>query len=775
FMSSMLGFEMGEGYGVTESAARITIDNRLVRPPATDYKLVDVPGLGYFGTDKPYPRGELLIKSDALFTGYFKRQELTAEVFDADGFYRTGDIMAELGPDHLVYVDRRNNVLKLSQGEFVSVSKLEAVYTATALIHQIFVHGNSEHSYLLAVIVPTSDAIATYPDTSRLSAAITESLHRAARDAGLNSYEIPRAFLLETEPFSGDNGLLSSLGKLLRPKLKQRYGGRLEQLYADLVREQSDDLAALRSEAEQLPVPETVARAARALLGIATEPRPDMHFADLGGDSLSALTYSTLLQEIFGIDVPVGLIVGPATDLARLATYIEGRRSSSTRRVTLTAVHGKGTRIRASDLTLDKFIDAPTLAATRTLPRATGRPKTVLLTGANGYLGRFLCLEWLQRLDHCAGDRLICLVRGTDSAAARTRLDEVFHTGDDELSRCYRVLSEHTLKVLAGDVGEPNLGLDDHEWHRLADTVDLIVHPAALVNHLLPYSQLFGPNVVGTAEMIRLALTSRIKPMTYLSTVAVVGQVAPEEFTEDGDIREMSAVRSLDDDYASGYGNSKWAGEVLLREAHDLCRLPVAVFRSDMILAHSRYAGQLNVPDSFTRLMLSVLSTGLAPKSFYLTDSHGNRQRSHYDGLPSDFIAEAIIALGAEVTEGFETFNVINPHDDGVSLDQFVDWLIEAGHRIDRIEDYEQWFARFETAVRALPEQERRHSLLPLLHTYRSPTRPNPGAQMPARKFQSAVQAAGLSSHRDIPHVTRDLIVKYPDDLRKRKLFGTPD
>ncbi len=60
--------------------------------------------------------------------------------------------MAELEPDHLVYVDRRNNVLKLSQGEFVAVSKLEAVYAVSPLIRQIYVYGSSERPYLLAVI-----------------------------------------------------------------------------------------------------------------------------------------------------------------------------------------------------------------------------------------------------------------------------------------------------------------------------------------------------------------------------------------------------------------------------------------------------------------------------------------------------------------------------------------------------------------------------------------------------------------------------------------------
>ena len=771
FMASVLGFGMIDGYGSTESAGGIIVDNVVVRPPVIDYKLLDVPELGYFSTDKPYPRGELLIKSENLIPGYFKRPELNAEIFDADGFYRTGDIMAEHGPDRLVYVDRRNNVLKLSQGEFVTVAKLEAIYAASPLVRQIYVYGSSERSYLLAVVVPTPESLAAHPDPDELGAAITESLQRVARAAELNSYEIPRAVLVETEPFTLDNGLLSGIAKLLRPKLKARYGQRLEQLYADLAREQDDELAALRREAAGLPVLETVGRAARALLGCATaDLRPDVHFTDLGGDSLSALTYSTLLQEIFGVEVPVGVIVGPATDLTALARYIEAERDCGGKRPTLATVHGTGTRVRAADLTLDKFLDRATLDAAAGLPRAAQTPTTVLLTGANGYLGRFLCLEWLQRLD-ASGGRLICVVRGSDAAAARARLDAVFDSGDPELTRHYRALADRTLEVLAGDIGEPNLGLSEPDWRRLAETVDLVVHPAALVNHVLPYGQLFGPNVVGTAEVIRLALTATIKPVTYLSTVAVAAQIAPEAFTEDGDIREIGAVRSIDDGYANGYGNSKWAGEVLLREAHDLCGLPVAVFRSDMILAHSRYAGQLNVPDMFTRLLLSLLATGLAPKSFYATDSRGNRQRSHYDGLPADFTALAITVLGTQVTSGFETFDVLNPHDDGISLDEFVDWLIEAGHPIERIDDYGEWFRRFETAVRALPEEQRQHSLLPLLHAYRAQGRAQRGAVLPAKKFQAAVQAAELGPARDIPHLDRALIEKYATDLALRKLL----
>ena len=134
---------------------------------------------------------------------------------------------------------------------------------------------------------------------------------------------------------------------------------------------------------------------------------------------------------------------------------------------------------------------------------------------------------------------------------------------------------------------------------------------------------------MGTAELIRLALTTKLKPFSYISTIGVGAQVQPSAFTEDADIRVISPTRRIDDCYANGYSNSKWAGEVLLAEAHELSGLPVAVFRCDMILTDTRYQGQLNVPDMFTRLMLSLVATGIAPGSFYELAGDGNRQRSH--------------------------------------------------------------------------------------------------------------------------------------------------
>ena len=508
WVEAFLDMHLMEGYGPTE-AGPILVDGHVERPAVIDYKLADLPELGYFHTDRPHPRGELLVKTQNIFAGYYKRAEVTAEVYDEDGYYRTGDIFTEVAPGEFQFTDRRNNVIKLSQGEFVAVSKVEAVLADSPLVQQIYIYGNSARPYLLAVVVPTEDAQARH-DTEELKPLISQSLQNVAKKTGLQSYEVPRDFIIENTPFTAENGLLTGIGKMARPKLKERYGDRFEQLYADLAEGQANYLLELRRDGADRPVLETISRAAAALLGAAgSDLHPDAHFSDLGGDSLSALTFANLLREIFDIEVPVAIIVSPATDLQGIADYIETQRQPGVKRPTFASVHGHDVaEVHARDLKLDKFIDEKTLAAASTLPRPSDQVRTVLLTGATGFLGRFLALEWLERLAPVGG-KLICLVRAKDVAAAQDRLDKTFDTGDPRLLARYRELAADHLEVIVGDKGEADLGLDQQTWQRLANTVDLIVDPAALVNHVLPYSQLFGPNVVGTAELIRLALTAK--------------------------------------------------------------------------------------------------------------------------------------------------------------------------------------------------------------------------------------------------------------------------
>lgn len=765
FMESMLGLHMSIGYSSTEIAGgTVLVDCKVQRPPVIAYKLDDVPELGYFNTDKPYPRGELLVKSDRFMAGYYKRPELTAECFDADGFYRTGDIMAEIGPDQLLYLDRRNNVVKLSQGEFVAVSRLEALYSHSPAVRQIYIYASSERAYLLAIVVPADELVERLRGDEKaaedVKATIRRSLQEIADENHLNGYEIPRDFVLETVPFSLQNGLLSEIGKHQRPKLKERYSERLEQLYTQLAQDQFDELRALRTGGANRPAIETVTRAVRAVLGVAAgDVRADAHFGDLGGDSLSALELSTLLDEIFHVEVPVGVIMNPAADMRHLASYIETERNAGTKHPSFANVHADRAKVHASDLQLEAFIDKELLAKAPSLPRSADEIRTILLTGATGYLGRFMAVSWLERVAKTGG-KLICIARGVDAAQARQRIESALGS-DKALIAHFRALAAAHLEVLPGDLGLPNLGLSEDTWQRLAKTVDLVAHPGAHVNHVLPYNHLFAANVVGTAELIRLSITTRLKRVHYVSTLGV-NILSPQLIDEDSDIRTAIPSCEIKRSYANGYNVSKWASEVLLREAFDLCALPVVVFRPGMILAHSRYAGQLNVPDMFTRLLFSLVTTSVAPATFYAEDTSGGRPRGRYDGLAVDFLADSIAAIGVRDTAGFHTYNISSPYDDGVSLDTIVDWLVEAGCGIERIEKYGEWLSRFETAMHALPEEQQQQSLLALLEPYRRPQAAGSKSLLSADRFRAACRAAGF----DIPHLSAALIKKYVTDLQ---------
>jgi fatty acid CoA ligase FadD9 len=771
FMIDCFDIHLDEGYANTEAGTgRVTSNNVIDRGNVIDYKLRDVPELGYYSTDKPYPRGELCFKTHYQIRGYYKAPEADASLFDEDGYVCSGDIVEEQAPDYVVLIDRRKDVLKLSQGEYVAIGPLGTLFEAgSALIKQIYVYGNSSRSYVLAVVVPDKTAVETQLGSdvseSDLKNCLRNELQRVAGEEDLKSFEVPRDFIIEWEPFSQENGLLSSVRKRLGPALKAKYGPRLEALYEEHDALQRREYEALKDSGCPLSTAGKLLKLLEITLGreglVASECG---NFKELGGDSLGAVSFSLSIEDIFGVKLPVDSLLSPTGSIAKWAEEIGRSMEDDGSRPGFARIHGRNpVGLNADDLRLDSFLGAATLAEAAQAGPPASDEGTVLITGANGFLGRQVCLQWMERLAPIGG-KVICLVRALDDAGARKRLDAVFEGATPALADRYRELAANHLEVLAGDAGEPLLGLDESRFRELAAGVDRIVHVAALVNHRLAYEHLFGPNVMGTAEIIRLAAIHHRKPIDFVSTEAVLHLVARTGTGSNEDAPLPGTIPLLDDNYAGGYMASKWAGEQLVTRASRELGVPVNVLRGNMMLAHRSYPQQINYADAFTRLLYSVMLTGLAPASFFARAGEGDPIPPSYDGLPVDVVAAAVVAAPNLKHAGCRTYNINNYHrGDGCHLDAFIDWIESAGYPVTRIESYNEWLTRLEAKLKALPEEQRQHSALDILGAYASPVARTPALVPDTENFRELVAASALGA--ELPHLDEAYIHKCLEDI----------
>lgn len=255
FLRICFSCDLFEGYGQTEccGVATATLPGDLSNGhvgspvPCGEIKLVDVPDMEYLATDKPFPRGEVCYRGAHVFRGYFKSEEKTREALDEDGWLHSGDIGTVRDDGTLKIIDRKKNIFKLAQGEYIAPDKLEDAYSKSPLVLQIFVHGESIKASLVAIVVPDPETLLPWAKEKGLSGdlaelcrsdvvkkAILASLKEAAEAASLKGFERIADIYVDATPFSVENDLLTPTFKLKRPQAAKYYEEQIQAMYEHL-------------------------------------------------------------------------------------------------------------------------------------------------------------------------------------------------------------------------------------------------------------------------------------------------------------------------------------------------------------------------------------------------------------------------------------------------------------------------------------------------------------------------------------------------------------
>ncbi|XP_028127616.1 long chain acyl-CoA synthetase 2-like [Camellia sinensis] len=242
---------LSQGYGLTESCggcftsvANVFSMMGTVGVPMTtiEARLESVPELGYNAL-ATVPRGEICLRGKTLFSGYHKRQDLIEDVL-VDGWFHTGDIGEWQPNGAMKIIDRKKNIFKLSQGEYIAVENIENTYSRCPLVTSIWVYGNSFESFLVAVVVPDRKMLEEWVANNNESGDfkllcenlkarkyILDELNSTGQKHKLRGFEVLKAVHLEPNPFDIDRDLITPTFKLKRPQLLKYYKDCIDQLY----------------------------------------------------------------------------------------------------------------------------------------------------------------------------------------------------------------------------------------------------------------------------------------------------------------------------------------------------------------------------------------------------------------------------------------------------------------------------------------------------------------------------------------------------------------
>ncbi|KAI5966203.1 uncharacterized protein KGF55_000512 [Candida pseudojiufengensis] len=258
FLTAALNLPKGlyNGYGMTETTSGMSVCighslNVSVGSVSStcEIKLMDLPDMNYTSEDAEGPRGELLIRGSPVFKEYYKNPEETTKSFDEDGWFHTGDV-GYINPkdgNRLSIIDRAKNFYKLSQGEYVSPEKIETIYLSQfPYIQQLFVHGDSLHNFLVAIVGLDSNIheyiIQKFGDKINQNDAIIEfltlnkkqflkDLNESISKIELQGFEKIQNLKIYFEPLTIEKNVITPTLKIKRPIAAKFFKNDIDEMY----------------------------------------------------------------------------------------------------------------------------------------------------------------------------------------------------------------------------------------------------------------------------------------------------------------------------------------------------------------------------------------------------------------------------------------------------------------------------------------------------------------------------------------------------------------
>ncbi|PIF46130.1 amino acid adenylation domain-containing protein/thioester reductase-like protein [Chryseobacterium sp. 52] len=607
--------------------------------------------------------GELYISGIQLSRGYLNNPGLTAKKFINNPFiheqnsiysrmYKTGDQVKVLSDGMIEYVGRTDHQVKV-RGYRIELAEIENILCQIKGIKNatVHVHKASETTQSLRAFVSGESPI------SHIKSELNKKLP---------SYMVPQEiFMVESMPVKSNGKIdMDSLNSIA------------EKHITDVLEIEEEEPA---NEYERIIKEVWTEVLQRKILNMEDD------FFQLGGHSLLLTKLYNKLFAHFPNTISLSELYTNST-IRKLALLIQERENSPE-----IQNYGLGQDPLSDEIKKDATIASDEFKFNVSKKGNFTDPKAILLTGVTGFVGVNMLIELLQS----NSADIYLLIRADHEIRAKERVLETMKNQWISTD----LYDEKRIKLLAGDLAKPLLGLTHEKYEELTELIDVVHHAGSSVNFIQPYSFMKAANVDALHTLIQFVTTYKLKQLSLLSTVGVISWehyfTKPALIMEDTDMK--SAFKYLSRDM--GYVQSKWVMEQVAQEAIKQ-GVPIIIFRLGYVFCHS-----LSGATAKYQWWGSLIKTCIQLKAYpILVD-----QKEEL--IMVDFVGKAIAHISKNPDSIGKVFHLSPEPEDNITVMEFFELLRDELDFDLKPIPYTEW--------RALWENDENSPLYPLLNLFK--------------------------------------------------------